>query len=178
MMKLSGRAAVIASVALLSLPGAALAQSSATPPSAAAPSSATPAAPAAPGAAAQPSAPAQPNTSAEQRVEARIKQLHAQLHITAAQESQWNQFAQTMRENARDMDQAVEQRAQQFPTMTAVEDMQSYEKLAEDHAQHLQKLIPAFQALYDAMSPEQKKTTDQVFRAGAQARAQAHASNQ
>ena len=83
-----------------------------------------------------------------------------------------------MRDNARDMDEAVEQRAQQFPTMTAVDNMQSYEKLAEDHVQHLQKLIPAFQALYDAMSPEQKKTADQVFRAGAEAHAQTQKSNQ
>jgi protein CpxP len=172
-MKLSGQAAVIAAIALMSLPGAAMAQSAASPPSAAAPPSAQPAAPAAPGATAQPGAPAQPSTSAEQHVEARIKQLHAQLHITSAQDSQWNQFAQTMRDNARDMDEAAERRAQEFPTMTAVDNMQSYEKLAEDHVQHLQKLIPAFQALYDAMSPEQKKTADQVFRAGAEAHAQA-----
>lgn len=173
MMKLSGRAALVAGVALMSLPGAAMAQSAATPPSASPPPSAT--APAAP---AQPGAAAQPNAAAEQHVEARIKQLHGQLHITSAQDSQWNQFAQTMRDNARDMDEAAEQRAQQFPTMTAVDNMQSYEKLAEDHVQHLQKLIPAFQALYDSMSPEQKKTADQVFRAGAEARAQARSANQ
>lgn len=173
MTKLSNQTAVIAAIALMSLPGAAMAQSAASPPSAAAPlPSAQQAAPATPGAAAQPAAPAQPSTSAEQHVDARIKQLHAQLHITSAQDSQWNQFAETMRDNARDMDEAAEQRAQQFPTMTAVDNMQSYEKLAEDHVQHLQKLIPAFQALYDAMSPEQKKTADQVFRAGAEAHAQ------
>ncbi|HTW53303.1 MAG TPA: Spy/CpxP family protein refolding chaperone [Stellaceae bacterium] len=175
MMKLSGRAALIAGVAFIALPAAALAQSTATPPSASAPRAPS-AAPAQPGAPAQPSTSA--NTAAEQHVEARIKQLHTQLHITAAQDSQWNQFAQTMRDNARDMDEAAEQRAQQFATMTAVDNMQSYEKLAEDHVQHLQKLIPAFQALYDAMSPEQKKTADQVFRAGAEAHAAQKASNQ
>jgi periplasmic protein CpxP/Spy len=171
MMKLSGRVALLAGVALMALPGAAMAQSTATPPSASAPAGA----PTAPGATAQPGAPA-PSTTAEQHVEARIKQLHGQLKITAAQDSQWNQFAQTMRDNARDMDEAAEQRAQQFATMSAVENMQSYEKLAEDHVQHLQKLIPAFQTLYDAMSPEQKKTADQVFRAGAEAHAQAQKS--
>jgi periplasmic protein CpxP/Spy len=171
MMKLSGRVALLAGVALMALPGAVMAQSTATPPSASAPAGA----PTAPGATAQPGAPA-PSTTAEQHVEARIKQLHGQLKITAAQDSQWNQFAQTMRDNARDMDEAAEQRAQQFATMSAVENMQSYEKLAEDHVQHLQKLIPAFQTLYDAMSPEQKKTADQVFRAGAEAHAQAQKS--
>jgi len=177
MMKLSGRAALVASVVLISLPGAVLAQSASTPPSAAAPSTEHPGAPAQPGTSNQSSAPAQPIGPAAQHVEARIKQLHGQLHITSAQDSQWNQFAQTMRDNARDMDEAAEQRAQQFATMTAVENMQSYEKLAEDHVQHLQKLIPAFQALYDSMSPEQKKTTDQVFRAGAEAHAQARSNS-
>ena len=178
MMKLSGRAALVASLVLISLPGAAMAQS-ASPPSAAAPSTEHPGAPAEPGTSMHPgtsnqsTAPAQPSGPAAQHVEARIKQLHGQLHITTAQDSQWNEFAQTMRDNARDMDEAAEQHAQQFATMTAVENMQPYEKLAEGHVQHLQKLIPAFQALYDSMSPEQKKTTDQVFRAGAEAHAQA-----
>jgi periplasmic protein CpxP/Spy len=176
MMKLSGRAALVAGIALMSLPRVAMAQSASSPPSAAQPPSAPPAAPAQPGASAQPSAPAQSTSPTEQRVEARIKQLHGQLKITSAEESQWNQFAQTMRDNARDMDEDAEQRAQQFATMTAVDNMQSYEKLAEDHVQHLQKLIPAFQALYDVMSPDQKKTADQVFRAGAEAHAQAQKS--
>jgi periplasmic protein CpxP/Spy len=180
MMKLSSRAALFAGVALMALPGLAMAQSTATPPSASAPSMAPPSAPpAAPSAApAQPGAQPSANAAAEQRVEARIKQLHGQLKITAAEETQWNQFAQTMRDNAREMDEEGEQRAEQFSTMTAVDDLQSYEKLAEAHVQHLQKLIPAFQALYDAMSPDQKKTADQVFRAGAEAHAAQKASSQ
>jgi periplasmic protein CpxP/Spy len=176
MMKLSGRAALVAGIALMSLPGVAMAQSASSPPSAAQPPSAPSAAPSQSGASALPSAPAQSPSPTEQRVEARIKQLHGQLKITSAEETQWNQFAQTMRDNARDMDEAAEQRAQQFAMMTAVDNMQSYEKLAEDHVQHLQKLIPAFQALYDAMAPDQKKTADQVFRAGAEAHAQAQKS--
>jgi periplasmic protein CpxP/Spy len=166
MMKFSGRAALIASIALTSLPGVAMAQSASPQPAAPAQSNAAP----------QSGTSAQPSGAMAQHVEARIKQLHAQLHITSAQDSQWNQFAQTMRDNARDMDEAAQQRAQQFATMTAVDNMQSYEKLAEDHVQHLQKLIPAFQALYDTMSPDQKKTADQVFRAGAEAHAQAQKS--
>ena len=72
--------------------------------------------------------------NAEERVEGRIKELHAQLRITPAEEPQWNEFAQVMRENAHDMDQAFLQRAQQFPTMNAVQNMQSYEQIAEEHA--------------------------------------------
>ena len=106
--------------------------------------------------------------NAEERVERRIKELHAQLQITPAEEPQWNEFAQVMRENARDMDQAFMQRAQQFPTMNAVQNMQSYEQISEEHAQRVQKLVPAFQKLYDAMPDQQKQLADQVFRANAE----------
>jgi protein CpxP len=109
-----------------------------------------------------------PGKNAEERVERRIKELHGQLQITPAEEPQWNEFAQVMRENARDMDQAFGQRAQQFPTMNAVQNMQSYEQLSEDHAQRVQKLVPAFQKLYDAMPDAQKRVADQVFRANAE----------
>lgn len=155
MMIPSNRIIALAVVALLSTPAIALAQSAQTPP----------AAPAAPPAAAGNGA---SGGAAAARVEARIKQLHAQLKITSAEQAQWEQFAQVMRDNARDMDQAVMQRAQQFPSMTAVQDMQSYEEIAATHVQQLQKLIPAFQSLYEAMSAGQKKQADEVFRARAQ----------
>ena len=73
-----------------------------------------------------------------------------------------------MRDNARDMDQAMIPNYQQYPTMNAVQNMQSYEQIAEAHAKHLQKLVPAFDNLYNAMPEQQKKLTDQVFRANAE----------
>jgi hypothetical protein len=155
----SNRLTALAVAALLSVPAAALAQSAQT--RGPAPSAAAPAA----GKAASAS-------GAAARVEQRIKELRAQLKITPAEETQWQQFAQTMRDNARDMDQALMQRAQQFPSMNAVEDMQSYEQIAEAHVQHLQKLLPAFQNLYTAMSPEQKTGADEIFRARAESRTQ------
>jgi len=109
-----------------------------------------------------------PGKNAEERVERRIKELHSQLQITPAEEPQWNEFAQVMRENARDMDQAFMQRAQQFPRMNAVQNMQSYEQLSREHAQRVEKLVPAFQKLYDAMPDRQKRLADQVFRANAE----------
>ncbi len=72
-----------------------------------------------------------------------------------------------MRDNARDMDRVFMQRAQQYPTMNAVQNMQCYEVIADARAQHLQKLVPAFDNLYDAML-EQKKLPDQVFRVNAE----------
>lgn len=162
----ANRIAAVAVAALLSLPVAANAQSSqsravqgATPPP--------------PAAAASPMANhAVSGKSAGERVERRIKELHAQLHITQAQEPQWNQFAQVMRENARDMDQAFMHRAQQFATMNAVQNMQSYEQIAEEHTKRLQKLVPAFENLYNSMPDQQKQIADQVFRANAERHAQ------
>jgi protein CpxP len=149
------RSAALVITLLVSAPAFALAQSAAPP--------------AAPSKAGSPTA----GGGAQSRVETRIKQLHAQLHITPAEEAQWNQFAQVMRDNARAMDEAAAQRAAKFPTMTAVQDLQSYEQLAEAHVQHLQKLIPAFQALYDSMPAEQKQLADQVFRTSTEQRKEA-----
>lgn len=157
-----------AMAALLALPAAAFAQSAAptAPEPTTAPSAATTAPPAA--TTAPPAVETAPSTSMEQRVEARIKQLRAQLRITAAEQPQWEQFAQVMRENARDMDQAFMQRAQQYPTMNAVQNMQSYQQIADAHAQHLQKLVPAFANLYNVMPEQQKRVADQVFRSNAE----------
>ena len=77
-----------------------------------------------------------------------------------------------LRENARDMDQTFMQRAQQFQSMNALQNMQSYEQMAEAHAQHLQKLVPAFENLYNTMPDQQKRLADQVFRANAEQRQQ------
>jgi periplasmic protein CpxP/Spy len=158
----SGRFAPVAVAALLSLPAAAWAQSSQSPATQAA---TTPP----PAAAASPMADHPVSgKNAEERVENRIKELHAQLRITPAEEPQWNEFAQVMRENAREMDQVFMQRAQQYPTMNAVQNMQSYEQISEEHAQRVQKLVPAFQKLYDAMPDQQKRLADQVFRANSE----------
>jgi len=153
----SNRMIALTVAALLAAPAAALAQSAQAPGQA----------PAAPALSAPGAGKAAPG-GAVARVEQHIKELRAQLKITPAQEGQWQQFAQIMRDNAREMDQAVMQRAQQFSSMTAVEDMESYEKIAEAHVQHLQKLLPAFSNLYAAMTPEQKQRADEVFRSRAE----------
>jgi hypothetical protein len=63
-----------------------------------------------------------PGKNAQERVEHRITELHAQLGITPAERQQWDQFAEVMRENARDMDQVVMQRAQQAQSMNALQE--------------------------------------------------------
>jgi len=98
-------------------------------------------------------------------VEARIADLHKRLQITADQEAKWKQVADVMRQNAQEVEAAIKDRAQNMKTMTAVDDLKSYEKIAAVHEDGMKRLIPAFQALYDSMSDAQKKNADSVFRA-------------
>ena len=107
-------------------------------------------------------------------VEARIKTLHSSLHITAAQETLWNNFAQVMRENAKAMAERRKEAAQNATSRNAVDELKSYAAVIDAHADEVRKLIPTFQALYDSMSEAQKKTTDAVFRSRPSAAEQKH----
>ncbi|HLJ05081.1 MAG TPA: Spy/CpxP family protein refolding chaperone [Acetobacteraceae bacterium] len=100
-------------------------------------------------------------------VDKRIAELHSRLHITADQKPQWDQFTQVMRDNAKQMDDMYQKRAQQLGTMSAVDNMQSFAQIEQERAQDMQKLVPAFQTLYASLSDEQKKAADQMFRANA-----------
>jgi protein CpxP len=154
-------AAVLAviSVPVLALPAAALAQT--TPSTAAPPNGAT---------SASATVPALPKSLSE-KVEQHIKQLRAQLDITVAEKPQWDQFAQVMRDNAVQMEQAFAARAANVATMTADENMQSYSQLAQVHAANMQKLASAFQVLYNTFPDAQKKVADTVFQANTKKRA-------
>jgi periplasmic protein CpxP/Spy len=105
----------------------------------------------------------QRGTQPTDRVETHIKELHSQLKITPDQEDKWNAFAQVMRENAQAMQSQIEQRVKNQQNMNALDDLTSYEQITETHAEGVKRLVPAFQALYDSMSPEQKKNADMVF---------------
>jgi len=59
-------------------------------------------------------------------VDTRIKKLHSDLHITAAQESQWGPVAQMMRDNGRAMADLREKRVDDAKTLGAVDELKSY----------------------------------------------------
>lgn len=114
-----------------------------------------------------------PGQTMQALVEKRITDLHTRLHITPEQSSQWDQFAQVMRDNAKDIDQAYQDRAQKLGTMSAVDNMQSFAQIEQLRGQQIQKLVPAFQTLYASLSDQQKQDADALFRNQA-AKAQAH----
>ncbi len=152
-------AAVLAVIALpvLAVPAVALAQSSPSAP----PPAAAPKAESSPPAVAP--APTLPKAQSK-RVEQHIKQLHDQLGITTAEEPQWTQFAQVMRDNAAQMEQAFSARGAHVDAMNAADNMQSYAQLAQVHATNMQKLASSFQSLYNSFPDAQKKVADTVFK--------------
>ncbi len=96
------------------------------------------------------------------RVEKHIKSLHDQLKITAAQEGQWETVAQTMRDNAMNIDALVQKRNDD-KSMTALDDLNSYAELTQANSDGVKKLAAVFTPLYNSMSDEQKKNADKVF---------------
>ena len=101
---------------------------------------------------------------AADRSEARISELHDRLQITAAQEPLWAVVAQTMRDNAATLHASVADRLANRDTMNAVDDLKFFQIVADEHSNGLKKFIPAFEALYNAMTPAQQKQADYVFK--------------
>jgi hypothetical protein len=97
------------------------------------------------------------------RLEERITDLHKKLHVTADQQGLWDDMAQVMRANAQKMRDNVTDRTANLKSMNAVDDLRSYQKITDEHADGLKRLIPTFEALYAKMSPEQQKNADHVF---------------
>jgi protein CpxP len=106
-------------------------------------------------------------------VQQHIKMLHTQLHITAAEQPQWDQFAQVMLNNAQAMSTSLNDREAKLGAMNAVDSMSSYADLATQRAQDLVKLSTAFQTLYASFPAEQKQIADTLF----QNQAEAHAAH-
>ena len=104
------------------------------------------------------------DTARDQRVEEHIKEMHKELSITDAEQAQWDHVAQTMRENAKRLDKAIDERKASISEHeTAVDDLNSYAQLAETHAENVKRLADAFSSLYSSMSDEQKREADKVF---------------
>ena len=97
-------------------------------------------------------------------IEARIKTLHSQLHITPEQQRAWDDVAQVMRENAKAMAEQQGKQVAAEKSATAPEMLSTYAGTMDTHAASIHKFMPIFRQLYDSMSDAQKKTADAVFR--------------
>lgn len=102
----------------------------------------------------------------EDKTELRIKDLHAKLNITPAQEDLWAKVTEIMLEDAKTLDALTQTRVDHAKTMTAIDDLKSYGEIAEAHANGIKKLTPVFADLYASMSDTQKTEADTLFREG------------
>ena len=102
----------------------------------------------------------------EDRTELRIKEMHAKLKITSAQEEQWAKVAQAMLDDAKTMDALTQIRVDHAKDMTAVDDLKSFGEIADAYANGIKKMTPVFADLYASMSDAQKKEADAFFRYG------------
>ena len=100
----------------------------------------------------------------QDRTELRIKDMHAKLKITSAQEEQWSKVAAAMNDNAKVMDALTEARFSHMKDMTAIDDLKSYGEITDAHAEGIKRLTPVFATLYESMSAAQKKEADTLFR--------------
>ncbi len=96
-------------------------------------------------------------------VERHIKDMHAKLQITPAEESQWTSVAQTMRDSATELDKAIDKRQTIVGSAPALDNLNAYGDIAQAHADGVKKLAAAFSPLYASMSDDQKKLADDVF---------------
>jgi acyl-coenzyme A synthetase/AMP-(fatty) acid ligase len=106
------------------------------------------------------------NGPSQTGVEARIKDMHAKLNITAVQEAQWAKVADVMRDNAKKMDELNGARAANANTMNAVDDLKSYGEVVDAHADQIKKFAATFEPLYASLSDAQKAEADALFRHG------------
>ena len=101
-----------------------------------------------------------------ERVEARLVEAKTKLKITAAQEAQWNAFADVTRRQAKAADERIKamrdgQRSQE--RLTAVQRLERRQQMAAAHAQHLSEIVAAAKPLYAALSTEQKAIADEML---------------
>jgi hypothetical protein len=112
---------------------------------------------------ATPAAMAKADAKRDAAVERHITDLYTKLKITSAEEPQWKKVAETMRENASELDRAIDKRDASIASATAVDNLNSYAEIAEAHAKNVKKLASVFSGLYSVMSDDQKKVADEVF---------------
>jgi len=99
------------------------------------------------------------------RSEARIQDLRDKLRITPEQSALWDNVAQIMRDNGAAFRSSARDRSNRLreKNLTAVDDLKSFQLITDQHASGLRRLIPAFEALYAGMAPDQKRRADKVF---------------
>lgn len=95
--------------------------------------------------------------------ETRIRKLHDRLRITADQETLWANVAQVMRSNEDGFRTDLNNQTRDLKNASAVNDLKTFQTIADHHASGLKAFLPPFEKLYDAMPAAQQKRADGLF---------------
>lgn len=93
----------------------------------------------------------------------RVRRLHDQLGISPEQEELWRPVAAAMVDSAGAVGNAMQARFIKPQPMSAVDDIRTYQAVADAHAKGLMQLADAFAPLYAAMPAAQQKAADKLF---------------
>jgi hypothetical protein len=98
-------------------------------------------------------------------VEGRLAFLKTELKITDAQLPLWNAVADAIRANAKSMSEMMsgDMMGSSQTTATLLEKLALREKMMTTHLEALRRLKAAVDPLYAALSPEQKKSADELL---------------
>ena len=96
----------------------------------------------------------------ERGMQHRLQQLHDRLAITPAQQPQWDAVIATLRDNVQAMRGNPALQAVRSGQLNAPQELRAASDLATQRADALQRMIPPVDALYAALSPEQRQIAD------------------
>ena len=108
-----------------------------------------------------------------ERMEARLAHIRTTLNITDAQQAQWENFSNVLRQHARDMDQRIQQRMAQReqaggqrperPQVSAIDRLERQQQRLAQRSARLNEVVAAAKPLYVALSPEQQQIADKML---------------
>lgn len=119
-----------------------------------------------------------------ERVEARLAYMRTALKITAAQQPQWDNFANVLRKHASAMDERMAKRRAMFeehakqrqaqgsqqgaqrmerPNVSAIDRLERTQQRMAERSARLSEVITAAKPLYASFSPEQKQVADEML---------------
>ncbi|MBY0271178.1 MAG: Spy/CpxP family protein refolding chaperone [Burkholderiales bacterium] len=104
-----------------------------------------------------------------ERVEARLAYIRTALKITAAQQTQWDNFAGVMRKQAKDADARVQEHRAKMAANTerkrpnAIERLERQQVFMATASARIGERLAVQKPLYAALSPEQQQVADKVL---------------
>lgn len=104
-------------------------------------------------------------------IEGRIAFLKTELKLTSAQQPLFDKLADEMRAGAKTMQERHAQRQQASATPpvqpSALEKLEHRQAMMKEMTAAQDRYLAAFRPFYQSLSPEQKKTADELFAKGA-----------